>query len=426
MKQIPITNLDLTVHTETLDNGLKVYIIPDEKVNGHYVTFSTNYGSIQNEFVPIGEKKMVTVPHGIAHFLEHKMFDKEDGIDPFQFFNERGSDANANTNYYKTTYLYSGTDCFEENLNFLLDYVQNPYFTDETVQKEKGIIEQEIKMYQDDPYTRLFEGSIYNSFVNHPIKHPIIGSIPSINSITKEDLFKCYNTFYHPSNMFVVVTGNIDEMKTIDIIRKNQASKKIKKLSKIKLNEYNEPDKVSKAREEIELNVVIPKFTLTYKINIRNIENIKKRMIISYLAIMFDIKLGTTSRFYEQVKNEGLVTNSIDINYINTDDHVLFMLSADSKDYELLIDKIKKELKNLAVLEEEFERKKRIWLSDLIFSSQSIYKVNNKLMNSLTIDKEVPYNQYEDIKKMDLDTLNEIVEKINLKNSSLYLILPKK
>ena len=189
MNKISLSHLGLDVFHEKLNNGLDIYVIPKNEINNIYATFTTNYGSNESEFVPLGEKKMIKVPLGIAHFLEHKMFEQEDGTDPFSFFGERGSDANANTNNFKTTYLFSGPEFFEENINYLINYVQSPYFTDENVEKEKGIIEQEIKMYKDDPYTRLYETILYNTLINNPMKDPIIGNLKSIRSITKEDLY---------------------------------------------------------------------------------------------------------------------------------------------------------------------------------------------------------------------------------------------
>ena len=220
MKTKKIKDLDLEVYFEKLYNGLEVYIIPSNNVNNTYVTYSAKYGGMHNEFYVNDEK--VTVPMGIAHFLEHKMFETEDGVDVFNFFQERGSNCNANTNSKKTTYLFSGPNAFYENLEYLLSYVESPYFTDENVNKEKGIIEQEIMMYKDNPYSRMYEDLMYNLFVNHPLKYPTIGTKESINKITKEDLYTCYNAFYHPSNMFVVVTGNVDPKKTMELIKKHE------------------------------------------------------------------------------------------------------------------------------------------------------------------------------------------------------------
>ena len=230
MKKTNLKHLNLDLYEEKLDNGLTIYVIPKQNFNNIYVTFSTKFGSNEIEFIPNNKKEYVKVPLGIAHFLEHKLFEQKDNIDPFTFYNERGSDCNANTNQYKTTYLFSGPNFFSENLNYLLDYVQEPYFTDENVEKEKGIIEQEIKMYLDDPDTVIYEKTLENCFSNHPMKNSIIGTIKSVRSITKEELYTCYNTFYHPSNMFIVVTGNVDPIETIKIIKKNQSKKKFDKI----------------------------------------------------------------------------------------------------------------------------------------------------------------------------------------------------
>ena len=160
MKKRPLNNLDLTVYEETLSNGLRVYVIPKENGNGIYATFSTNFGSNVEEFSVNGKKKMCKVPLGVAHFLEHQMFEQEDGIDPMKFFEDRGAMTNAYTSNTKTTYLFSGPDHFKENINYLLDFVQNPYMTDETVEKEKGIIIQELGMYENNPYFKLRSGSL--------------------------------------------------------------------------------------------------------------------------------------------------------------------------------------------------------------------------------------------------------------------------
>ena len=323
MKKIPLSKLDINVYYEKLENGLEVFIAPKDNVNNIYVTYSTKYGSNKNDFVPIGKNKMITVPLGIAHFLEHQLFTQEDGTDVMSFYSERGADVNANTNKLKTTYLFSGPDFFEENLEFLLDYVEKPYFTDESVNKEKGIIEQEIKMYQDKPYTRLYEGITYNAFHNHPIKYPVIGTVESINKITKEDLYTCYNTFYHPSNMFLVITGNVDPDKTMELIKKHEYKREIEPAKPIKLKTYEEPDTVCKKSEKINLNVTIPKVCIAFKLNIEKIKKVPKDEISTYLQILFSLKLGTTSEFCEKLKEEQLITSFIDTNVVETDKHAL-------------------------------------------------------------------------------------------------------
>ena len=334
MNETQLENLDLTLYSKKLNNGLEVYIVPKNNLNNIYVTFSTRYGSVQSEFVPNDSYEMMKVPDGVAHFLEHKMFEQEKGVDPFTFFSERGADANANTSAFKTTYLFSGPDFFEENLNYLLDYVQTPYFTDENVEKEKGIIEQEIKMYEDDPYSRLYEGTLFNSFKEHPIRKSVIGTVESINSITKEILYKCYNTFYNPGNMIVVVTGNVDAYKTLEIIEKNQENKKFDEFYNIKLKQYKEPDEVFKQKETLKMNVTIPKVTISYKFNLNDLPNMTLKEKLLYLLIIFDSNFGSTSLFNEQLKQEKMINSNLEISSIDNDSHILYTIFFESEDYD--------------------------------------------------------------------------------------------
>lgn len=213
---------------EKMDNGLDVYILPKKGFNKTYATFTTNYGSVDNQFVPLGKTEMKRVPDGIAHFLEHKLFEKEDG-DVFQQFSKQGASANAFTTFTRTAYLFSSTDNVEKNLETLIDFVQSPYFSDKTVEKEKGIIGQEIRMYDDNPDWRVYFGAIESMYHNHPVKIDIAGTVESIAQITKELLYECYETFYHPSNMLLFVVGPVDEQKIMQQIRDNQAKSRSRK-----------------------------------------------------------------------------------------------------------------------------------------------------------------------------------------------------
>lgn len=425
MKKIPMNNLEMEVCYEKLANGLEIFVVEKNDSKNIYATFTTKFGSNINEFVPIDEKKMVKVPDGVAHFLEHKMFEQEDESDPFTYYSERGADANANTNNYKTTYLFSGPNFFDENINFLLDYVQKPYFTDENVNKEKGIIEQEIKMYLDDPYTQLYERSLYNSFKVLPDKIPIIGSVKSINAITKEDLYKCYNTFYHPSNMFVVVVGNVDAKEVIDIIKDNQSQKEFKKLGEIRLKEYKEPNGVCREKEEIKMDVTIPKVSLNYKIDISKIKSISKRIINLYLSLFFDIKFGATSKLSEKLKQDKIINENIGINFIDTNNYLLFMLMSECKRPDEFINILKDELNDFEIDEKEFERKKKILISSIIYASDNIFSINNKIMTQVVKYGEIANDEYNDIKNLNMKDFKEVLNNISLKNNNVVIISPK-
>ena len=422
MNKITLNNLDINIYHEYLDNGLNVYVIPKNDVNNIYATFTTNYGSNEVEFVPLGEKKMVKVPLGIAHFLEHKMFEQEDGKDPFAFFGERGSDANANTNNFKTTYLFSGPEFFEDNMNYLLDYVQSPYFTDENVEKEKGIIEQEIKMYQDDPYTMMYERLLKNSLINNPMKDPIIGTIESVKSITKEELYTCYNTFYHPANMFVVVSGNVDPEKTIKLIEENQKKKEFEDFNKIKVKEYKEPDKIEKAKETLNLNVTIPKVCLSYKINISKIKGVSERKVKTYLSIFFDLKFGMTSLLNEELRERDIITDSLGGDAIDVKSHVLYTVCGETNRKDELLEALMNSMEDLSINEDELERKKKVYLSSLIYMTDNIFRLNHKVMNDINKYGEIIDNNYDEIKSLNIIEMRKVLNSVDFSNYNVIVV----
>ena len=190
-------------------SGLKIFIYPKENNNSTYAVFGTKYGSVDVNFKTSDEKETNTVPAGIAHYLEHKLFESEDG-DAFTRYAKTGASANAYTSFDKTCYLFSCTENVYESLEILLDFVQTPYFTEQTVQKEQGIIGQEIRMYDDDPQWRVMFNLLRAMYHNHPVRVDIAGTVESIAEITPELLYKCYHTFYNLNNMVLCVAGNVD------------------------------------------------------------------------------------------------------------------------------------------------------------------------------------------------------------------------
>lgn len=421
MKKTKLEKLKLEIYEETLDNGLRIIIVP-KKCNNIYATISTKYGSNNNDFVPINERKMKSFPLGIAHFLEHKMFEMEDGTDPFEIYSNNGADANANTSNYKTTYLFSGPTNFKENLNYLLDYVQTPYFTDQNVEKEKGIITQEIKMYQDDPFTMLYEKSLYNSFIKHPIKMPVIGDIENINKITKEDLYSCYNTFYNPKNMFVVITGCVDPLEVVEIIKNNQEKKSFDELQEIKQKKYDEPDKIEKKYEEIFMDVNIPKISVNYKINI---EKYDVREILAYLSIIIDINFGPTSLLNEKLKADGIITSNVDFTFMYTDKHLLLIIFGETENIERLTSFIENQMNNLEINQDEFERKKLNVASSYIFMSDNIFSMNEKIMNNITKYDKIMTDDIEYTKSLDYNRAKKLIDEIDISNKNIVVINKK-
>lgn len=425
MNKIPFYHLDLTIYEEVLNNGLHVYIIPKNNCNNARATFVTRYGSNQSEFIPKGQNQMIRVPDGVAHFLEHKLFEQKDGIDPFSFFDESGSECNASTNPWQTNYWFSGPHNFEKNLEFLLDFVQDPYFTKKNVEKEKGIIIQELQMYLDDPYRVGFEKSNYNTLQVHPLRISTGGTKESVNSITKEDLYTCYETFYHPSNMALVITGNVNPESVMKLVKQNQSQKKFSKSEPIVVQEYQEPDAVTKEYEEIEMNVTIPKIFINYKINISGIKDILPSLIPTYLSIYLDAKFGVTSLFSECLKNDKIVAEDLYCDFYNIDTHMVISIEGETEQKDELIQRVQKEIQTKNISEEEFNRKKKTILSSCIFMSDNIFRLNSRIVSDFVKYGKVRNNLYEEFQSLNYDDFKKIVEHFNFDHCSILVVKPR-
>lgn len=415
MKKINLEKQDLTLYSDNIC-GLDVYVVP-KKANSCYAVYTTKYGSIDSTFLLDGETKVT--PLGVAHFLEHKMFESEKGEDPFTFYAKNGADANASTSYYKTSYLFSGCNCFEENLNFLLDYVNNPYFTDENVLKEQGIIGQEIEMVRDDPYRRMYEEIMSNVFVNHPIKNSVIGSKESIASIKADDLYTIYNSFYTPSNMFLVVTGNVDENSVFELVKENLGKKEFNKLNASKI-EYDEPDKVNRASSSIIMDVTVPKCSYTYKINIKDLK-LSKYDILMYASIYLNSKFGQASLLSEKLKSKGLISETLGFDTDIVGNHLVMTIFGESRNYEELLKCINREIENKKISEADFYRYKKVLISNLIYSSENIYSINDSIVTSI-----IRYGKYEDryklLSKLNIEEYEKFINHLNFDNNSSFVI----
>lgn len=424
MKRIKLNNIDEEIGYEKLENGLDVYLYNKEGCTNNYVTFTTKFGSIYNEFVPIGESKMVKVPYGVAHFLEHKVFVQKNDPQPEEFFANSGALCNAYTTFKNTTYLFSGPNNLKENVNFLLDYVQAPYFTKENVDSEKGIITQEIHMCDDNPTDLLYEYIRKNSFYHNPFKDSIIGTVKDINKITPEILFTCYNTFYHPENMFLVITGNFNEEEILNTIIENQSKKEFKPLNKIKIKEYKEPNKVVKEKEIININTPISKMAYNLKISLEDVD-ISLRKYNLYLFIIFSILFDDTSSFDEEAKKENILTNSLYLNILNCDSHLLISLINETNSYDKVIDKIEATLKDINISESDLERKKRVLISNELFSFENIEIINEMIVDNIIFEDKVERDMISLLKSLNKEELDIIIENLDLSNKSIVILKNK-
>ncbi len=308
MKKEYFNNLDETLYTKILDNGLTVYLIPKRDFNKIFCSFITKFGSGDIKFVPMNETEYVEVPLGIAHFLEHKMFEMPGGVDATNLMAQYGADSNAYTDYSQTAYVVSLTNHFEEVLNLLLDFVQTPFFTDENVKKEQGIIIQEYKMYQDMPSDRLYTGLMKNLFKKNLHREDVVGTEKSIRSITKELLYLCYNTFYHPSNMYICISGNFDPHVALKIIEENQAKKHFVKPSIIRRMYAIESNVVYRKSGSCKMDIVMPKVTVGLKLPCFAFEEDEYLLLEYKLKIMLESTFGITSPIYQELLDQELIS----------------------------------------------------------------------------------------------------------------------
>lgn len=310
-------------------SGLKAFVIPKKGYSKKYATFSTHYGSINSRFIIPGESTVTEVPDGIAHFLEHKLFEQKDGS-IMDKFSELGSSPNAYTSFNQTVYLFSCTERFDENFKLLLDFVQNPYITEESVEKEKGIIGQEIMMYQDDPGWRSFFNLLRAFYINNPIKIEIAGSIESISKINSDILYKCYNTFYHPSNMVVLVVGDVDPRNVFERIEAGIGNANA--LPGIKRIFPEEPVTLNTTYTEQTLAVSLPMFQMGFKDSRLDTRGKDCLMREIGIKLLMDMIMGRSSQFYNQLYAEGLLNSSFEFDYTIEENYAFSIFGGESSD----------------------------------------------------------------------------------------------
>ena len=384
MEKIVNDILKEEVYYEKLDNGLDVYFMPKKGFTKKYAVFTTNYGSNDLEFIPLGEDEKFRVNEGIAHFLEHKMFEQPGGGNAFDRFSELGASANAFTNFTATAYLFSCTQNFYECLEHLIDYVQTPYFTEENVEKEKGIIAQEINMYDDDPDWKVYFNTLKAMYVNHPVRIDIAGTVESINKITHEELYKCYNTFYHPGNMMLFVVGDVEYDKVMDVVRKTVKNGEEKMTKEIKRFYPEEPKAISQKEIVEHFPISMPMFNMGYKdlnIGLKGKELLKKELTTE---ILLDMLFKRGSELYEKMYLEGIINESFGAGYTSQVDYAHTLIGGESKDpYKVrdtifeYIDKYKKE----GLKEEDFDRIKKKKIGNFLKYFDSVEFIANNFVS---------------------------------------------
>lgn len=417
MKKININNFEENLFYEKLDNGLEIYMVPLPNKKNYYALFGTRFGGINLEFK--SNNKLYKVPGGIAHFLEHKLFEQEES--PFEFYGKTGTDVNAMTTYNYTGYYFIGNNSFYDNLKYLLNWITNFHITDEQVEKEKGIILEEARMYLDNPDRVLYEKIKENSLQSSNYRKKVIGSLDEIKSITKEDLNLCYKSFYNPNNMFILITGDFDPYKTIDIIKEElKGFKSNNTIEKI----YNkEEDKVSKEYEVVKLPVENTKIAISYKMN-KNLFNIDKYNLDYYLQMILTLHFGSSSAFKEYLLNKELFI-SFGYNVTDIKTHYLIEFYMSTKKEKEIIEELTNyisNIKNIKLKEEDFIRIIKTWVASEV---RMIDNTNVTLYNML--DDILEYNTYKydsikDKRKLDFNTMLQVLNECDFTNKSILVI----
>ncbi|MCI9001149.1 MAG: insulinase family protein [Clostridia bacterium] len=347
------------LYTEKLENGMTVMIIPKKDTQKKYVIWGTHYGSNDSKFVIPGSKEAIEVPKGVAHFLEHKMFEQENGKNSLDVLTALGVEANAYTTNDHTAYLFECTDKFYEALDELMDYVQHPYFTDENVEKEKGIIGQEIMMYDDYPEWKVYLNTLEAMYKEHPVKLDITGTIETISHIDKGVLYNCYNTFYNPSNMVLVVCGDFEPEEILKEIKNRLLDKKSE--GEIKRIYPTESEEIVQPMINQNMEVSMPLFTIGIKDKPADEkEKVKKHIAIE---ILLNLILGRSSELYKELYNEGIIFAQPSLEYEFTTDYAHILITGQATNPEELFDRFKNkinEIKQNGINENDFDRIKKM------------------------------------------------------------------
>ncbi len=350
-------------------SGLSILIYPKEKMRSTYAVFGTRYGSIDKAFLRSDEAQAEVTPAGIAHFLEHKLFESEDG-DAFSRYAKIGASANAYTSFETTRYLFSCTENAEQALEILLDFVQSPYFTEQTVEKEQGIIGQEIKMYDDDPQWRVLFNLLRALYHNHPIKDDIAGTVESIAQITPAYLYRCYNTFYNLNNMALCVSGNCDVdhvLALCDKMLKPSAPVQVKRVFEA------EPDAIVQPIVEEKLAVASPIFEFGVKEAMGDVHRTEKDLAVT--EVLLDIMASDSSPLFRRLLDASLINEaSFCYEYFEGSGYGVVLFGGESSHPYAVCDAIREEMRRLkavGVTEEDVRR-----------SAKSLYGGNLAGLNS--------------------------------------------
>ena len=416
---------DQKIYYKELECGLKVYFIPNQNQKHYYVNLSCIYGSCDVEYTSSITNQEVTSPLGIAHFLEHKVFEMPDGSDPFTFFSKTGTSVNAGTSYYSTKFYMWGTENLNENLEYFLNMIFHPSFTDKNILKEQGIIIEEIKMYDDDPEWQLEDTIRNNLFHDSYVKEQISGSISSIKEITKENLYDAYKTFYQPNNMVMIIGGSFDHENTLDFLLNSNLINNLEKGKPIIRKEKEERKTVKEEYKALEANIIIPKLKYNFKIDTTNFTIKDKRLLNIYLNCIFSVLFGSISDFYEKVYFDELTTGYY-YEHAYHGNYYILSIEAESDKADLFKEMVDECLKNITITEEDINRQKKMWIASEIRLGDHIDVLVDGIQEENMLYGSPNFERVNFIKSLNKKELDQVIKELDISNSSFVLMLPKK
>ena len=422
MEELELKGLNEKIYVYKTKCGLPVYMWVNEKVSSMYASLSVKYGSIHTKF-KIG-KNIYEVPNGIAHFLEHIKFNIDEETTAHDEFYKFGGDANAFTTFDYTSYIVFATNNKKENLEELLNFVYNPFFTKKSVAKEKGIIVEESNMGLDDPYNVVFFHTLLNVLQKSKYRNTITGTPDEVNSISLEDVKLVYDHFYHPENMFLTLTGNFNPYEMASLVEDNLSKKSFGEYLNPVVIKENEPKKVIEKYKEEYINLTYPRIKFSVKMDMGRFKDYSKLELKLLTNLIFNINFGATSDFKDELMEKGLIQNMSVTNDIY-DDTFVITISVTSNFKEEVIKRIKEKLENLSVNEIDFKRKKNATIATLILDYEDVENVSYRIQDDVLNNGGIVTNLKEILENETLDDLNELINLYDLDNLQISAFLPK-
>lgn len=401
--------IDERVYEKELDNGLRLFIIPKKGFQKTFVTYTTQFGSLDSKFKPFGQDDFVTVPDGVAHFLEHKLFEKEQGEDLFTSFAQDSAQANAFTSFDRTSYLFSATDEIEANIIRLLSMVEQPYFSEETVEKEKGIIAEEIKMYQEQPGYKLMFNTLRAMYHHHPIRVDIAGSVESIYHITKDDLYLCYETFYHPSNMVLFVVGDVNPEEICQIVEKHEAKRDKVYQPTIERSLVDEPSYVKDANVRECMKLQSPRIMLGFKNTPGDLSPQQFVQKDLEMTLFFELVFGEETDFYQMLLNESLIDETFGYQFVLEPSYSFSVITSATQQPDKLKELLLNELaQNRGQLTDDatFQLLKKQFIGEYISSLNSPEYIANQY-TKLYFEGVSVFELLDIVERITLESINE-------------------